>query len=281
MGRAGTLLARQDVLANSGNSESLSALLRRLSGLRPARLGNGEADLIEYNDSYVSGLAEPKLKGQVALVTGAGRGLGRTYAHRLSALGARVAVLDLNLKSYADFAAEREAMEGDSTVSEIEARGGEAIGLEVDVTNSAAVNRAIEQIVERWEQLDVAVCNAGGGTGTLAETTAALGQRCAPGGGRAAKPARHRQYLPGGGRTYESAARRQARYEIERGSTPTGADGRLCSLWRREGGHHHVYEVPCARGRSLRNHCELCCARTGYRDRSCRAYSRCDGPTSA
>jgi 3-oxoacyl-[acyl-carrier protein] reductase len=117
---------------------------------------------------------EPKLKGQVALVTGAGRGLGRAYAHRLSTLGARVAVLDLSLKSFADYAAEREAMEGDSTVSEIEARGGEAIGLEVDVTDSAAVNRAVERIVDRWGRLDVAVCNAGGGTGTLAETTGTL-----------------------------------------------------------------------------------------------------------
>jgi 3-oxoacyl-[acyl-carrier protein] reductase len=117
---------------------------------------------------------EPKLKGQVALVTGAGRGLGRAYAHRLSALGARVAVLDLSLKSYVDFPAEREAMEGDSTVSEIEARGGEAMGLEVDVTDPAAVNLAIEQIVQRWGRLDVAVCNAGGGTGTLAETTGTL-----------------------------------------------------------------------------------------------------------
>jgi 3-oxoacyl-[acyl-carrier protein] reductase len=118
--------------------------------------------------------SEPKLKGQVALVTGAGRGLGRAFAHRLSALGARVAVLDLSLKSYADIPAEREAMEEDSTVSEIEARGGAAIGLEVDVTDSAAVTRAIEQIVQRWGRLDVAVCNAGGGTGTLAETTGTL-----------------------------------------------------------------------------------------------------------
>lgn len=130
--------------------------------------------MIESKDSYASVLAEPKLKGQVALVTGAGRGLGRAYAHRLSALGARVVVWDLNLRSHADFPAEREAMKEDSTVAEIETRGGEAIGLEVDVTDSAAVNHAIDQIVQRWGRLDVVVCNAGGGTGTLDETTATL-----------------------------------------------------------------------------------------------------------
>jgi 3-oxoacyl-[acyl-carrier protein] reductase len=117
---------------------------------------------------------QPKLKGQVALVTGAARGLGRAYAHRLAALGARVAVLDLDLKSYRYFPAERQVMTDDSTAMEIEGRGGEAIELAVDVTDSGAVKGAIETIVERWGRLDIAVCNAGGGAGTLAETTATL-----------------------------------------------------------------------------------------------------------
>ena len=97
---------------------------------------------------------EPRLKGQVSLMTGTGLGIGRAYAHRLSALGARVAVLDLDLKSYADIPAELATMEGDTTVSEIEARGGEAMGLEVDVTNSAAVDDAVKRIIdlvpEKW-----------------------------------------------------------------------------------------------------------------------------------
>ena len=64
-----------------------------------------------------------KLDGKVAIVTGAARGLGRAYAKRLAGLGAKVAVADLNLRSYEEFEAEAKDMTADSTVAEIEAIG--------------------------------------------------------------------------------------------------------------------------------------------------------------
>jgi short chain dehydrogenase len=67
-----------------------------------------------------------KLDGKVAIVTGAARGLGRAYAKRLAGLGARVAVADLNLRSYEEFEAEAKDMTADNTVAEIEAMGGSA-----------------------------------------------------------------------------------------------------------------------------------------------------------
>src|SRR5262245_51264074 len=113
-----------------------------------------------------------KLDGKVAIVTGAGRGLGRAYARRLASLGAKIAVVDLNLKSYEEFEAEARAMTADSTVAEIEAGGGAAIGVELDVTDRPAVDAMVAQVKAKWGRVDILVANAGGGRGRPLDTKA-------------------------------------------------------------------------------------------------------------
>ena len=75
----------------------------------------------------------------------------------------QVAVADLNLRSYEEFEAEAKDMTGDSTVAEIEAMGGTALGIEVDVTDHEAVNAMVARVVAEWGRVDVLVANAGGG----------------------------------------------------------------------------------------------------------------------
>src|SRR5437868_6677231 len=113
-----------------------------------------------------------KLDGKVAIVTGAARGLGRAYARRLASLGAKIAVADLNLRSYEEFEAEAKDMTADSTVAEIENAGGTALGIEVDVTDHEAVTATVSRVVEEWGRVDVLVANAGGGRGRPVDTKA-------------------------------------------------------------------------------------------------------------
>jgi NAD(P)-dependent dehydrogenase (short-subunit alcohol dehydrogenase family) len=90
-----------------------------------------------------------ELAGRVALVTGGGRGLGQVFAQALAQAGAAVAV------------AARSADQLRETVSLIEAQGGCAIAIPLDVTNQRVVERAVETIESRLGPVDILVNNAG------------------------------------------------------------------------------------------------------------------------
>jgi 3-oxoacyl-[acyl-carrier protein] reductase len=104
----------------------------------------------------------PRLRGQVAVVTGAARGLGRAYALRLARLGADVVVNDINLRSAAEVS---EILSADTVMEEIRQLGRRALGIEADVTSETAVREMFAQIFATFAQIDILINNAGGGRG--------------------------------------------------------------------------------------------------------------------
>jgi len=89
------------------------------------------------------------LEGQVALVTGAGRGFGRAIAERFAQEGAAVALLARSLA------------EIDQVAQAIRAAGGHAIGVRCDVTDAASIEHAVGKVEELLGPVDLLVNNAG------------------------------------------------------------------------------------------------------------------------
>jgi 3-oxoacyl-[acyl-carrier protein] reductase len=120
-------------------------------------------------------MSEKKLGGKVALVTGGARGLGRGYALRLAELGADVAIIDRDLRAADVYEFERALLTADTVMAECEALGVRAMGLKADLTDRAATEQAVAEIVAELGRLDIAVCNAGGGTVVFADERPAGG----------------------------------------------------------------------------------------------------------
>lgn len=97
-------------------------------------------------------------KGRVAIVTGAGGGLGRQHALALAARGARVLVNDLG---GAVDGAGGSVTAAQAVVDEIRAAGGEALANGASVTDFAAVEAMVQQAVDAWGRVDILVNNAG------------------------------------------------------------------------------------------------------------------------
>jgi 3-oxoacyl-[acyl-carrier protein] reductase len=103
-----------------------------------------------------------ELAGQVALVTGSSRGLGRFYALELARHGADVAIHDVDSHAAARFG---EAASGDAVAEEIRALGRRSAFFVADLTDPDQTGRLIDQVVTEFGHLDLLVNNAGGDIG--------------------------------------------------------------------------------------------------------------------
>jgi len=91
-----------------------------------------------------------KLKGKVAIVTGASKGIGAEIAKQLAAEGASVVV---------NYASSKEG--ADRVVAEITSKGGKAVAVQANVAKKAEIDNLFEQTIKKFDRLDILVNNAG------------------------------------------------------------------------------------------------------------------------
>jgi len=104
-------------------------------------------------------LERMRLDGRSAVVTGAGQGIGRAFAHALAEAGARVAVVDLD------------AEKAEAVAGELREKGAKSMAIAADVTKPGEIDRYVQTVVDGWGDLTVAVNNAGLNRNSAAEET--------------------------------------------------------------------------------------------------------------
>lgn len=103
-------------------------------------------------------MSDIRFDGQVAIVTGAGGGLGRQHALELARRGAKVCINDLG--GSVDGSGGNSAA-AEAVVAEIKAMGGEAIANGASVADDAGVAGLVQQVMDTWGRIDILIANAG------------------------------------------------------------------------------------------------------------------------
>jgi NAD(P)-dependent dehydrogenase (short-subunit alcohol dehydrogenase family) len=88
------------------------------------------------------------IEGRVVMITGGGQGIGRAYALKFAEAGAIPVIVEID------------GAKGDAVAAEIEAAGGEALSIQADVTDPAAVKAAVAATLDRFGRIDVLINNA-------------------------------------------------------------------------------------------------------------------------